>query len=139
MNGMLTFKRNSVVGYNSTRCTSTCVSSAQYNTTPHNVVLTSSQMSCLLTPGLRFMIFSSAAFSTPSCVNSTFGLPCSPSTLTFRKYLRSNATYGRYWAASHLLSLLSTAGGMVERGGKDNSKQTHYCAMNKKIKLIYLL
>ena len=50
-------------------------------------------MSCLLTPGLRFMIFSSAAFSTPSCVNSTFGFPCSPSTLTFLKYLRSNVPY----------------------------------------------
>jgi len=108
-------------------------------TVQHNFVLTSSQMSCLLTPGLRFMIFSSAAFSTPSCVNSTFGLPCSPSTLTFRKYLRSNVTYGRYWAVPHLQSVLSTAGGMVARGGTDNSKQTYYCAMNKKMKIIYLL
>ena len=77
------------------------------DTTPHEValhvfplkvqyyfVLTSSQMSCLLTPGLRFMIFSSADLSTPSWVNSTFCFPCSPSTLTFLKYLRSNVPYG---------------------------------------------
>ena len=40
-----------------------------------NFTLTSSQTSCLLNPGRRFMIFSSAAFRTPSWVNSTFGFP----------------------------------------------------------------
>lgn len=50
--------------------------------------LTSSQTSEFPTPGLRFMIFNSADFSTPSAVNSTFGLAGSTcSTLTFLKYL----------------------------------------------------
>lgn len=51
------------------------------------LTLTSSQTSCLLNPGRRFMIFSSADFRTPSWVNSTFGFPWSPSTDTFFKYL----------------------------------------------------
>lgn len=47
--------------------------------------ITSSHTSCLLIPGLKFIIFNSAAFNTPSCVNSIFGLPVSASTLTLRK------------------------------------------------------
>ena len=101
-------------------------------------VLTSSQMSCLLTPGLRFMIFSSAAFSTPSCVNSTFGFPCSPSTLTFLKYLRSKCPLwflDCYRAAPHSQSNRAYSrlqGGMMETGSTDNQKRTRYCATNKK-------
>lgn len=48
--------------------------------------LTSSQTRWLLTPGRRFIIFSSAARRTPSCVNSMLRFPLSASTLTFLRY-----------------------------------------------------
>jgi hypothetical protein len=67
--------------------------------------LTSSHTSSFLTPGLRFIILSSAAFRTPSWVNSTFGFPKSPSTLTFLRYLQTKAVCYPYMSNGTPLTL----------------------------------